>query len=80
MKVVDLRQATLDGCVQDAQEERVVVTRDGRPVALIVGIDGLDEEQVELGSSAPFWALVVERRAEKTVSRATLEAQLEAER
>ena len=78
MKVVDLEQATLDACVRDAQEEQVLLTRDGKPVALIVGIDGLDEEQVQLGSSAKFWALVAERRAEKTVGRASLEEQLDA--
>jgi antitoxin (DNA-binding transcriptional repressor) of toxin-antitoxin stability system len=77
MKVVGLEEATLDGCVRDAQADRIVITRDGKPVALIVGINGLDQEQVELGS-APFWALVTERRAEKRVSRSRLEEQLKA--
>ena len=80
MKVVGLEQSTLENCVQDAQQERLVVTRNGKPVALIVGIDGLDEEQVELGSSGKFWALVAERREEKSVSRASLEEQLDASR
>ena len=80
MKVVGLEQATLDGCVRDAQEEQIVVTRNGRPVALVVGINGLDAEQVQLGSSPRFWALVAERRAEQTVSRAGLEKRLDATR
>jgi hypothetical protein len=78
MKVVGLEEATLDSCVRDAQKDRIVITRDGKPVALIVGINGLDEEQVELGSSARFWALLTERRAEKRVSRSGLEEQLKA--
>ena len=78
MKIVGLEQATLDGCMRDAQEERIVVTQNGKPVALIVGIDGLDKEQVQLGSSTRFWKLIAERRTEKTVSRTSLEEGLNA--
>lgn len=73
MKTVRIEEATLDSCVEDAQHERVVLTRDGSPVALIVGLAGLDEEQVELGSSATFWEMIAERRTQKTISRADLE-------
>ena len=70
---IDLKQATLDTCVNDAQRERIVITRDGKPVVLIVGVEGLDEEQLQLGSSDKFWRLIAERRAQKTMSRARLE-------
>ena len=73
MKTVVLEQATLDSCVREAQGDRVVVTRDGVPVALVIGVEGLDEEQVQLGSSDDFWRLIVERRRQKTLSRADLE-------
>ncbi len=73
MKTVVLEQATLDSCVREAQGDRVVVTRDGVPVALVIGVEGLDEEQVQLGSSDEFWRLIVERRRQKTLSRADLE-------
>ncbi len=73
MKTVVLEQATLDTCVREAQSERVVVTRNGVPVALVVGVEGLDEEQVQLGSSDDFWQMMVERRRQKTLSRAELE-------
>lgn len=73
MKTIGLEQATLDTCVRDAQNERVVITRNGKPVALIVGIEGLDTEQLELGNSDKFWQLITERRTQKTVSRAVLE-------
>ena len=36
-------------CVEEARGERIVVTREGNPVALIIGIDG---EQLALGSDA----------------------------
>jgi len=73
VKTVVLEQATLDACVREAQGDRVVVTRNGVPVALVVGVEGLDEEQVQLGSSDEFWQMIVERRRQKTLSRAELE-------
>ncbi len=73
---IDLKQANLDTCVDDAQRERVVLTRNGKPVALIVGVVGMDEEQLQLGSSDKFWKLMAERRTQKTISRAQLEQRL----
>ncbi len=51
---IDVKRTGLDSVVQDAQHERLIITRNGKPVALIVGVEGLDEEQLELGSSASF--------------------------
>ncbi|HEC83989.1 MAG: hypothetical protein DRR08_12205 [Candidatus Parabeggiatoa sp. nov. 2] len=73
MKMVCLEQSTLDTCVNAAQEERVVITRNSKPIALIIGVEGMDEEQLQLGSSDPFWKLITERRQQKTISRAQLE-------
>lgn len=77
MKRIGLEQATLDGCVAVAQRERVVITRQGKPVALIIGVAGLDDEQLELGSSDKFWKLITARRAERTMSRAELEQEID---
>jgi PHD/YefM family antitoxin component YafN of YafNO toxin-antitoxin module len=74
---MDLRQASLDTCVNNAQRERIVLTRNGKPVALIIGVEGLDEEQLQLGSSDTFWRLIAERRAQKTMTRAQLEQSIE---
>ena len=78
MKLVSLDGATLDTCVRDAQPERVIVTRKGKPVALIVGVEGLDEEQLQLGASDKFWELMTERRTQKTLSRTELEQKINA--
>ncbi len=78
MKSVDIQQTSLDACVADAQSEQVIVTRGGVPVALVVGVAGLDEEQVELGASDEFWRLISARRKERTISREVLEARLKA--
>ncbi len=76
MKVVSLEQMTLDTCIKEAQGEYIIVTRNGNPVALIIGVEGMDEEQVRLGSSDKFWTLIAERRAQKAISRAELERRI----
>lgn len=76
MKTIGLEHATLDACIKDARHERVVITRKGKPVALVVGVEGLDEEQLQLGSSEKFWTLIEARRRQKTVSRTKLERRI----
>lgn len=77
MVTIDLRQANLDTCVNDAQHERIIITRNGKPVALIIGVEGMDAEQLQLGSNDKFWKLVAERRTQKTLTRAQLEQSLQ---
>lgn len=68
-------------CVCEAQDDRVLLTRDGRPVAVVVGLGGLEDEQIALGLSEDFRKLIATRRREPTISRAELEKRLnEAER
>jgi len=76
---IDLKLAALDTCVNNAQRERIMITRNGKPVALIIGVEGMDEEQLQLGSSNKFWSLIAERRAQKTLSRAQLEQRINGE-
>ena len=73
MRKIDLKHASLERCINEAERERVVVTRNGKPVALVVSVRGMDEEQLQLGSSDKFWRLIAERRVQKTVSRVELE-------
>ena len=77
MKTVDIQQTSLDACVTDAQSDKVMITRGGSPVALVVGVEGLDEEQVQLGASDAFWKLISERRREPVVDRAALDKTLD---
>ena len=76
MKVIALKETNLDACVKDAQNERIVITRNGKPVALVVGVEGLDTEQLELGSSSRFWELITQRRQQKTITREQLNKRL----
>ncbi len=77
MKEIVLEKADLESCVSQAQQERIVITRKGRPVALVVGVEGMDPEQLELGTSDKFWKLIARRRKQKTISRTQLEKKLD---
>jgi hypothetical protein len=76
MKTLSIEKTTLDSCVEDAQRERIVITRNGVPVALVVGVDWLDAEQLQLGSSDEFWKLIRARRGESTITRTELESRI----
>lgn len=76
MKQIALEKTDLQSCISQAQHERVVIVRDGKPVALVVGVAGMDPEQLELGSSDRFWKLLAGRRKQKTITRAQLEKKL----
>jgi prevent-host-death family protein len=78
-----MREITLEQLTQDAsalldiaQKERIVVTRDGKPVAIVVGIEDKDEEDLRLEASPDFWRLIEERRREPTVPLAEIKEEL----
>ena len=50
MKTVPVRdlQKKLKQCIDEAQEDRVVITRRGKPAALLVGVEGKDWETIIL--------------------------------
>ncbi len=70
MKVMALREAKqqLSGCVVRAQRERVLITKQGRPAALMIGVEGRDLEDVLLMQNPRFWRMIEARRAEPTLS------------
>jgi antitoxin (DNA-binding transcriptional repressor) of toxin-antitoxin stability system len=76
VKVYSVGDLVIDTCLSEAQKESVVITRNGAPVALLVGVEGLDLEQVELCQSSSFWKLIRRRRKQKTLSRRQLEAKI----
>jgi prevent-host-death family protein len=76
MKVIGMHEADFAQCVKEAQHQRVVLTRNGKPVAVLVGVKGMDLEQIELGHSDEFWELIRKRRKQKTVSRTELDRRL----
>jgi prevent-host-death family protein len=78
MKTVALREAkqSLSGYVAHAQRERVLITKHGKPAALVIGVSGQDIEDVLLQQDPDFWRLVEERRRQRTVPLADVRASL----
>jgi prevent-host-death family protein len=78
MKVVALQDADLHECLKDARHKEVVITDHGKPIGVVMRVEGLDLEQIELGHSDKFWKLVRKWRRQKTISRAELDKRLSA--
>ena len=76
MKTVNINQLNLEACVDEAQRGSVLVMRNGAPAALVLGVEGMDQEQVELGLSDRFWKLIGQRRQERTLNRTELEERI----
>jgi prevent-host-death family protein len=64
MKLIGLKEAKthLSEFVEQAQRDRILITRRGKPAALVIGVEGQDLEQILLGSDAEFWKMIQERR------------------
>jgi hypothetical protein len=76
VKQICLDSTNLQDCVSGAQSELIVLTNHGQPVAMVVGVEGMDQEQIDFGRSARFWNLIQERRKASSIGRAELEAKL----
>jgi len=79
MKTINVRdfQKKIRETVETAQTERIVLTRHGEPVALVVGLEGMEWEDVVLQTSRPFWKLIEKRRKQKTVPLQEMRERLE---
>jgi len=78
MKTVSVRtlQKKVKECIDDAQGERIVITRHGKPSAIIMGVEGQDWETVVLQTDPEFWRFIEERRKQSTISLEELEKRL----
>jgi prevent-host-death family protein len=62
--------------IDAAQSERLLVTQNGKPLALLVGIENKDQEDLALESSPAFWRMIEERRKEPTVALSAIKEKL----
>ncbi len=70
-------QQNLDSILTRAQSERIVISRRGKPCAVLVGIEDYDAEDLGLASSEDFWHMIRLRRGSGTsVPLAEVEARL----
>jgi len=78
MKTITVRdlQKKIKECIDEAQGDRVVITRRGKPAAVLVGVEGDDWETVILETDPKFWKLIQQRRKQPTISLEQLKARL----
>ena len=69
MKSVPLREAKqqLSEYVGKSQQEKILITKHGRPAALIWGVEGHDFEDVLYMTDPVFWKMIRSRRLQKAV-------------
>ena len=67
------------GFIEAAQKDRIVVTRNGKPVVLVVGLENYDDEDWGYMTSRAFWEMIRERRTGPTIPLEKVRAELLAE-
>ncbi|MHB8483100.1 MAG: type II toxin-antitoxin system Phd/YefM family antitoxin [Nitrospiria bacterium] len=78
MKTISIRdlQKKLKESVDASQSDRLVITRRGKPAAVLVGIEGTDWETVVLEAKPQFWRLIEKRRKQPSISMAEMKKKL----
>ncbi len=78
MKTISIRelQRRIRECVDEGQSDRVVITRRGKPAAVLVGVEGADWETLVVETNATFWRLIARRRKQPTVTLAAMRKRL----
>lgn len=68
MKVLAMREAKagLSATLDEAQRERVLITRNGKPSAIVIGVEGHEFEDVMLMSNPKFWEMIEASRKNPT--------------
>jgi antitoxin (DNA-binding transcriptional repressor) of toxin-antitoxin stability system len=66
-----------DAVLDSAQTERILISRGGKPCALLVGIEAYDAEDLQWATSSEFWEMIGQRRARgREIPLAEVEARL----
>ena len=70
MKTISVRdlQKRIRSVMEAAQNDHVVITRHGQPIAVVVGVEGADWETVAVETSRSFWKEIARRRTQETTS------------
>lgn len=66
----------VQGLLDAAQRERLLVMRNGKPYAMIVRVENKEEEDFRLEDSADFWNMIEDRRKSPTVPLDDAETEL----
>jgi prevent-host-death family protein len=70
-------QSDLDAVLRWAQKERILISRDGKPCAVLVGVEDYDAEDLRLATSPDFWLMIQQRRSQgSSIPLAEVESRL----
>ena len=61
-----------------ASDDRLVLTRAGKPVAIVTPVQNLDREDLSYIESPDFWKMIAERRKQPRISLKEAKSRLEA--
>ena len=69
MKTVTIEHPTeeLKDLLAASHEDRVLLKRNGKPVALVIDVRKKDEEQIRLENNREFWQMIQRSRGEPVV-------------
>jgi len=79
VRIVPLAEAKneLSAYVDRAQGDQVLITRHGKPAAIMIGVEGEDLEDLLTRADPQFWQMIAERRkSSKTISESELRKRL----
>jgi prevent-host-death family protein len=70
-------QTDLEAVLQSSQKERILISRDGKPCAVLVGVEDYDAEDLRMATSPDFWRMTRQRRSEgSSIPLAELQSRL----
>ena len=80
MKTISVRdlQKRIRSVIETAQNDQVMITRNGQPIAVVVGVEGADWETVAVETSRCLWKEIALRRDQGTISFAEIRNRLQA--
>lgn len=80
-----MKKVSLDGLGQQVDQivppdanERIVLTRQGKAVAIVTAVQELDDEDLTYLESSEFWKTIAARRGEKRAPLSDVKARLQA--
>jgi hypothetical protein len=78
MKETTLEQIARDplAFAEATQHDRLLITHGGRPLAVVIGIENKDEEDLRLEADPDLWEMIELRRLRPTVPLRDAEATL----
>jgi prevent-host-death family protein len=70
-------QTNLEAVLQSSQKERILISRDGKPCAVLVGVEDYDAEDLRMATSPDFSRMIRQRRSQgKSIPLAEVQSRL----